>query len=318
MTNASPPQSARPFRFAVQCSAPLSHHELLETAKQAEELGYSALTVPDHFDGQLGPIAALATVAAATSNLRIGSLMFCNDYRHPVVLAKEAATLDVVSDGRFELGIGAGWMTSDYEAAGVELDTPGVRIERMTEAVHIIQGLFAAGPLSYSGEHYKISELEGMPKPVQQPGPPIVIGGGAPRMLRTAGRLADIVGINVNLRSGIIGPEAGRDGTLAQTRKKLSWVAEGAGDRFADIELQARVHLVSVTNDRQALAEALATGFGLSPSEALASPHALVGSVEEMIEDLEQQRDELGITYLGIGADAMVEFAPVVAKLANT
>lgn len=318
MNSASAPQSQRKFRFALQCNKPLTPSELIEAAKTAEDLGYSAITVPDHFDGQLGPIALLATVAAATDRLRIGTLMFCNDYRHPVVLAKEVATLDLLSEGRFELGIGAGWMTTDYEQAGMTLDSPGIRIDRMIEGIEVMRGLFDDGPFSYSGEHYQISGLEGAPKPVQKPGPPIVIGGGGPRMLRTAGRLADIVGINLNLRSGVIDSKAGIDGTVAQTAKKLSWVSEGAGSRFADIEIQTRVHLAVVTDDRDALSEALASGFGLTPAEALASPHTLVGTIDEMAEDLLVQREHLGITYIGISVDNLHDLAPLVDKLTGS
>src|SRR5256712_13883228 len=186
-------RAAKPFRFGVQEHSAPSGKAWRDRARLVEALGYQALFLPDHCGEQLAPIVALLSAADATSTLRVGSLVFDNDYRHPVVLAKEVATLDLLSDGRFDFGLGAGWMASDYERSGIPLDSPGVRIERMEEALAIIKGLLAGGVVSFSGKHYRIASLEGHPSPVQKPHPPILLGGGGRRMLRVAAREADIV-----------------------------------------------------------------------------------------------------------------------------
>lgn len=292
--------------------------EWVELARKVEDRGYSTLFMPDHFGDQLAPSVALMAAADATELLRVGSLVWCNDYRHPVVLAKEAATLDVLSEGRLELGLGAGWMVSDYEESGIELDRAGIRIERMAETVEIIKGLFADDPLTFNGDHYQISGLDGYPKPIQRPHPPILIGGGGPRMLKLAGQVADIVGVHLNLAPGTIGTEVAGDALAERFDEKIEWLKQGAGDRFADIELQLRTFVVAVTDDRQATAEALAAGLGITPDQGLNSPMALVGSVEEIIEQLHQRRERWGLSYVVVGADEYEAFAPVVAKLAGT
>lgn len=283
-----------------------------------EDLGYSALTIADHFDDQLAPVPAVVAAADATTTLRVGVLVFGNDYRHPVVLAKEAATIDVLSGGRFELGLGAGWMASDYEQAGIALDRPGRRIARLAEAITVVKGLFADGPLTFHGEHYRIEGLDGWPKPVQRPHPPIIVGGGGRKVLSLAGREADVVGINVDLRSGAIDAAAGRTGTVEATDEKISWIRAAAGERFSTLELQVRVHLVVVTDDRAGVAAMLAGGFGLTPEEALGSPHALAGTVEEICADLVARRERWGISTIGVGVDSLEAMAPVVARLAGT
>jgi probable F420-dependent oxidoreductase len=261
---------------------------------------------------------ALAAAAAATTTLRLGTLVLANDYRHPVVATKDAATLDLLSDGRLELGLGAGWMTSDYETAGIPLDPAGVRIDRMAEGLTVMKGLMADGPLTFNGEHYRIDGLEGFPKPVQRPHPPIVVGGGGPRVLRFAARHADIVGINVNLAVGVIDDRAGPNATEEATQAKVDVVREAAGDRFDQLELQVRVHVVVVTDDRPGMAELMAPALGISPAAALASPHALAGTHEEIADDLLARRERWGISYLGVSVDALDALAPVVAELAGT
>src|SRR5436190_23841179 len=193
----------RPFRFGVIAPKCGSGKELTEWARQAEALGYSSLFVPDHFiDHDLAPTVALGHVAAVTDTLRVGPLVLGNDYKHPVVLAREMATLDLLSAGRLELGVGAGWMTADYEQAGMPLDRPGGRIARLAESIAILKGLFAPGPFTFHGQHYQVRDLDGAPKPVQQP-VPFLIGGGGPKILGLAAREAQIVGVNANLRSGV-------------------------------------------------------------------------------------------------------------------
>ena len=309
---------ARPFRFGVQTKTTGSRRDFTDFVAKIEDLGYGTLTMPDHFDDQLAPSVALMAAADASDHLRIGTLVWCNDYRHPVMLAKETATLDLLSDGRLELGIGAGWMVDDYQQAGMPYDRAGVRIERMLEAITVLKGLFADGPFSYEGEHYTITDLEGTPKPVQRPHPPFLIGGGGPRFLRLAGANADIVGINLNLAAGAITPEVGSDATAERYTEKLSWVREGAGDRFDDIELQVRVFMAVVTDDRQGTAEAIAGGLGLTAEQGLASPFALVGTPAQIAEDLRERRERYGLSYVVIGQEIVDEFAPVVAELAGT
>jgi probable F420-dependent oxidoreductase len=283
-----------------------------------EDLGWSVLTVADHFDEGMAPIPALAAAAAATSSLTVGTMVLANDYRHPVVVAKEAATLDVLSGGRFELGLGAGWTTSDYEEAGIPLDRPGVRIARLAEAIDVVRGLWADGPLDLTGDHYRISGLDGLPKPVRPGGPPIVVGGGGERLLRAAAAKADVIAINVNLAAGVIDARAFPDGVADATDRKLGWIREAAGGRFDDLELQSRIHLGMVTDDRPGVLEQLAPAFGLTSAEAAQTPHALIGSVEEICDQLVERRERWGISYVTLSQDQLDAFAPVVQRLAGT
>jgi len=307
----------RAFRFGVQLSGGTGT-DWLGQVRQAEELGYSSVFVPDHFGDQLAPIPALTAAAAATTDLRVGSLVFDNDYRHPVLLAKEVASLDVLSGGRVEFGLGAGWMNSDYDQSGIPHDPAGVRIDRLEEAITVIKGLFAEGPTSFSGEHYTITDLDGTPKPVQRPHPPFLIGGGAPRVLRLAGREADIVGVNPAIRSGNVDEDAGRDMAPGVTDRKLEWVREGAGDRFDDLELNMLVFAVIVTDDRDGLVDKLAPRFGLSAEELADSPHVWIGSTAQITDDLRRWRDRWGVSYWVIQGPALEAVAPVVAELAGT
>jgi probable F420-dependent oxidoreductase len=262
----------------------------------------------------------MATAAAHTTTLRVGALVFDNDYKHPAVLAKELATIDVLSDGRVELGIGAGWMKTDYDALGFPYDAAGVRIARLEEALHVIKGCWADGqvPFSFHGAHYTIADYDGIPKPVQHPRIPILVGGGGRKVLTLAGREADIVGINPNLRRGEVTEDAVQTSLADATRQKIAWVREGAGARFADLELQIRYFLCSITDDARKLAEAVAPGMGITPDDALESGVALVGTIPEMIDILVRRREEWGVSNIVIGDDIVDAFAPVVAQLAGT
>ncbi len=277
----------------------------------------AVLTVADHLDDQLAPVAAMMAAADATTTLRVGSLVFANDYRHPVMLAKEAATIDVLSGGRLEFGIGAGWMNDDYESAGIPMDRPSTRIERLEEALVIIRALWSDGPVDFTGDHYRLRALEGLPKPLQQPHPPIVIGGGGPKLLALAGRHADIIGLNPSLPAGVIDAQAGPSATAEATDEKLRIIREAAGERFDRIELQTRVHLAIVTDDRHTMFELFADGFGLTPDQARNSPHALCGTVEQMVDDLLERRERFGISTIGLSATALDDMAPVIAALAG-
>src|SRR5580692_9406397 len=297
----------RKFRFAAQLSkAPDgTARSWAEQARRVEDLGYSTLFMPDHFGDQLAPVPALAAVAAATATLRMGSLVFGNDYRHPVVLAKEASTLDVLSDGRFELSLGAGWMRTDYEEAGITYDTPRTRVERFEEAILVLQGLLRTdGPFSFDGAYYQVHEHKLLPRPVQQPGPPLIIGGGGQRVLSFAARHADIVSINVNLREGTGGAETAPNASPERTREKVDWVKEAAGDRFDELELNALIGFVMITDDAAGMAEAMAPAFGIDPAGALHVPVVLLGTLDEMADELQWRRQEYGISYWSIESDA--------------
>ena len=303
----------------MQCSTPPDYRResWTDLARACEDLGYDVLTVADHFDDQYAPVPAIMAAADATSTLRVGALVLCTDFVHPVVIAKQAATLDLLSEGRLELGLGAGWMTSDYEQTGIALDAAGTRIERMGEALTVIDRLWSDGPCTFSGNHFHVTNLEGHPKPHQKPRPPVLIGGGGRRVLSLAARHADIVGLNVDLRRGVIDAGSGPNATDDATSRKIGWIRDAAGPRFDELELHVRVHLTIVTNDRWGMAAALGPAFGLTPEQALRSPHALAGSVEEIVDDLLERRDRWGISYIGIGVDALHSFAPVVARMAG-
>jgi probable F420-dependent oxidoreductase len=260
----------------------------------------------------------MAIAAAHTTTLRVGALVFDNDYKHPAILAKEMATIDQLTDGRCELGIGAGWMKTDYEALGIAYDSAGVRIERLDEALQVIKGCWAEGPFSFDGRHYRIRDYDAQPKPKQQPRPPVLIGGGGPKVLRLAGREADIVGINPNLRAGAVTTDAARTASQAETIKKLGWIREGAGARFDAIELQIRYFLCAITDDAMRFATAVAPGFDSTPEEVLGSGAALLGTIPEMIDQLVARREQWGVTNIVVGGDNFVDFAPVVAALAGT
>ena len=240
---------SRPFRFGFSLDGLDEPREIARRVRRAEDIGYSSVVMTDHFDDRHGPLVALTAIALATTSLRVGTLVLANDYRHPAVLAKELASLDQVSDGRLEIGIGAGWMASDYEQAGIGFDRPGVRIERLDEAISVLEGCFSDGPFDLEGSHYTIRGLDSRPKPVQKPRPPLLVAGGGHRMLALAARRADIVGINPSLHSGAIDEHAGPTATAEATDSKLAVVRDAAGDRFDALELQTRVHLAVITDD---------------------------------------------------------------------
>jgi len=308
----------RRFRFGVACSKGRSRREFTELARKAEGLGFSTLFVPDHFvDHDLAPTVALAHAAAVTDRLRVGTFVLGNDYKHPVVCAREMASLDLLSDGRLELGIGAGWMTVDYEKAGIPLDPPGVRIARLAESITIMKGLFAPGPFTFHGEHYTVTELDGKPKPVQQP-VPFFVGGGAPKILALAAREAEIVGINANLRSGDgSSPDAAHSLTPEATDRKVAWVRDAAGDRFDDLELQSLVGFVYVNDDSKAILEGIAGAFGISVEDARLAPPCLVGSEDDIVDSLEERRERWQMSYHVVDDNAIDAFAPIVARLAG-
>jgi probable F420-dependent oxidoreductase len=308
----------RAFRFGVQEHRAPSAAAWREKARLVESLGYSTLYIPDHFGDQLGPLAALMSAADATNKLRIGSLVFDNDYRHPVVLAKEAATLDLLSDGRLDFGLGAGWMASDYEQSGIPFDTPGVRIDRLAEALHIIKQFFAGGSVSFAGKHYRVDGLEAAPSPVQKPHPPIVLGGGGRRMLQLAAREADIISVNYNLREGRVNRKLVHTGMAGATAEKMGWIGEAAGERLAEIELSATIFVATVTEDRSVVTESMAAALGTEPAEILNMPHFLIGTVDQLVEDIQARRERFGISFIVVPGEAAESLAPVVERLTGT
>lgn len=308
---------ARRFRFGIQLSTAAAGADWAALARQAEDLGYDTLFMPDHFGDQLAPVPALMAAADATTELKVGALVFDNDYKHPVVLAKELATIDVLSGGRLEVGIGAGWMQSDYDQSGIPMERPGVRVSRMEEGIAVIKGCFAPGPFSYEGEHYTITGYDGLPKPVQSP-PPFLIGGGAKRVLSIAAREAQIVGINPSIHSGRADAAAAQNGASDETDKKLSWVKEAAGDAYADLEINLLQFAGIVTDDRKGTAEMMAPLFGLPADELDSYPHACIGSIDEIAESLQARRERWDASYIVFQGDTMEAMGPVIAKLRGT
>jgi probable F420-dependent oxidoreductase len=299
----------RPFRFGVNCVT-TSLQEWQEVARRAEALGYATLIAQDHFGKQLAPLPALVAAAAVTSRLRLATLVLDNDFRHPAAVAKEAATVDVLSSGRMELGLGAGWLQADYTKTGLPFDPPALRLERLAEAVQICKAFFAAEEetITVSGTHYQIEGLDASPRPIQRPRPPIMIGGRQKRMLALAGRQADIVGISLLDRRAPGQPEPP---TFAQ---KVAWVREAAGDRFDDLELHVNASNVEVTDARDSAIDEIARRTGQAPTQVLDSPGTLVGSVEAILETLDARREQYGVSYYVINARAMDAFAAVVAR----
>lgn len=306
----------RKFRFGVQIANATTRKEWLEKTRKIADLGYTSVFMPDHFGEQLGPVPALMSVAE-NSDLRIGTLVLDNDYKHPVVLAKEAATLDVLSEGRLELGMGAGWLRTDYDQSGIAYDPPKVRVDRFEEGLKVLKGAFADGPFSFEGTHYTIANYEGFPKPVQKPNPPILIGAGGKRMLSIAAREADIVGVNPNLSPGEVNMEVGQDGTAERFDEKLRWIKQAAGDRFDDIEFNTLIFIGIVTDDALGAANNFAPLFGLTPEQGLDVPLALVGSVDQICDTLIERRERWQISYYTLSEGLLESFAPVVERMAG-
>ena len=305
------------FRFGVQTSNAHSREAWSEKARKIEDLGFSTLFIPDHFGDQLAPTPALMAAADATTTLRIGGMVFDNDYRHPVVFAKEAATLDLLSGGRYEHGIGAGWMQTDYDASGISYDSPGVRIERLKEALGIFKGAWGEGKVNLQGRHYTVTDYEGYPKPVQKPHPPILVGGGGRRVLSLAAREADIVGVNFNLAPGAVNQQVMATGDATATEEKIRWIREAAGHRFDQLEINVTVFVCIVTDDREGMAKRISGGFGMPPEEVLESPHALIGSTAQIVDALQERRERFGFSYVVLSGDGFEPFAPVVKQLAG-
>lgn len=312
----------RPFRFLAEARAPASVRDLAETARRAEGMGIDTLVIPDHLIPQLAPIPAMAAIVAVSDRLRVSPFVLNNDLRHPAVLAQELASIDVLSDGRLDIAIGAGWNRAEYDAIGLPFDPTPVRQARLAEAIAVLKGCFADAPFSFGGEHYAITDYDAQPKPVQRPHPPILIGGGGRRTLALAAREANVVGLAPRIL-----PNGGPDlssVTFEGTREKVGWVREAAGERFGQLELNVYPSMTGVTvTDRplaaaRELAERLEarTGMTIGAEELLASPHIFIGTIEDFVAKFERLRSELGITSIMVGE--VDDLAPVVERLAGT
>jgi probable F420-dependent oxidoreductase len=306
------------FRFGLQVARTASPAAWRDVARKAEDLGYSTLYAPDHLDDQWAPMVALAVAAEVTSTLRVGTLVLDNDFRHPVLLAKEAATLDVMTGGRFEFGIGAGWLTADYEQSGIAMDPPSVRIARLAESLEIMRAMWQRGSVTFSGEHYRVTEASGMPSPVTPGGPPLVIGGGSKRILSLAGRYADVVSIVPTLAAGRIGPEVAAESVVEKYVDRVRWARDAAGERAGELELQCWTVAVQIVPNANEVFESMAPTFGLTPAQLRAVPLALIGTTAEIVETLQKRREELGFSYVVVHEAEMEALAPVIAELAGT
>jgi probable F420-dependent oxidoreductase len=313
--------TVRPFRFLASVQAIVDGKTLAETARRAEAIGYAALVVPDHLIEQLSPVPAMATIAAATERLRISAFVHNNDFHHPAILAQDLASLDVLSGGRLEVAIGAGWNKPEYDAVGLRFDPIATRVNRLTEAVAVVKGCFADGPFSFAGEHYTITDYDAQPKPLQRPRPPLFIGGGGQRILALAGREADICGLAPRTLTGQRADP--RSVTRAATEEKLGWVREAAGDRIGELEFNVYPSQwpVTVTDDIHAEARRVIdrmkhrTGYELTEDEVIESPHVFIGSIDHFVAKFRRLRDELGISSFMLGD--VDDLAPVVERLAG-
>lgn len=313
----------RPFRFGVQLTS-LPAEGWADRVRRIESLGYSTLFCPDHFGSQWDPTTLLAAAAAVSNRLRLGSLVYDVDYRHPVVYAKQAATLQLLSGGRHEFGIGAGWMKSDYDEAGIAYERPGVRIERLEEALRIVRAMWSHEKTSFGGKHYTVREIARAVDPAPATPPRILIGGGGPRLLRLAGRHADIVGINPTLVEGRVTNQTAADLAPERMAEKVRSVREGAeaaGRRFEDLELNSLTFVSAVVDDPRELRRGLAAHTGMSEEQIADCPLFLTGSAREIQDRLQRRRESLGISYVVIqGRDLaqLEQFAgAVVAPLAG-
>lgn len=310
--------SPHPFRFGTELHGPFAGRSWTDTVREIESLGYSTMFVPDHFDEGFGPIAAMASAAAVTTTLNVGSLVFDCDYRHPAVLAREMATIDALSEGRLEVGLGAGWKRWDYDVTGIAMEAPKVRVDRMIEHTKIIKALFNEEPVTFAGEHYRITDLPGTPRPYRAGGPPILIGGGQQRVLRFAGANADIVGVNASIHSGAVDTAAAHDAMPERIDEKVGWLRAGAGDRFDNIEINAWLAAAEITDDTPGVAELIAQLFEVDPKDGLSSPLTLIGSVVECADRLRERRERWGYSYTVIPGDKARDFAPLVKQLTGT
>lgn len=311
----------RPFTFSAAVEKILDAQDLSVVAHRAEAIGYTSLVVPDHLIAQLSPVPAMTAIAMATERLRVGTFVLNNDLHHPAVLAQDLASVDVISGGRLDVAIGAGWRREEYDAIGLPFDDSRTRVARLAEAVAVLKGCFADGPFSVAGSHYTITDYDAEPKPVQRPHPPLMIGGGGQRILSLAGREADMVGLAARmLGAQRVDP---RSITLAATAEKIDWARDAAGERAADLTFNAYPSgwPITVTDDpRSAIRDVIdglreRTGIELTETEVRESPHLYVGTIDDLVDKVRMLRDRLGITSFMVGE--VGELAPLVERLAG-
>jgi hypothetical protein len=322
----------RPFRFAVQAGYSTSRADWVDLARRVEDLGYSALHVADHYLGpgtmiertgnrvqMMACLPAMTAAAMATSTLRIGSRMACVSYHLPAILASEMATIDVLSDGRLEIGLGAGWLAEEYEALGIQLEPPQRRIQLLRETVEFMKMAYGSEEeVDYQGEYVRAHGYVATPRPIQRPGPPLMIGGGAPKVLGLAGELADIVSLKFD-KGAAAGGAGGTPASIeVETRKKIAWIMNGAGDRFDQIELETAMYFVSIDGVSEITSGDVIAKAGMSREQLSASPHGAVGSVDEVCEQLLRRREEYGFSYITVGSAHVEAFAPIVSRLSGT
>ncbi|MDH2424679.1 TIGR03621 family F420-dependent LLM class oxidoreductase [Sphaerisporangium sp. TRM90804] len=298
----------RPFRFAAVIREAESAKSWADQARRLEDSGFEVLLVPDHLVGaRFAPVAALAAAACATSRLRVGTLVFANDFRHPAVLAKEAATLDVLSEGRLEFGVGTGWMASDYASAGLPLETPRVRVARLAEAITVLRGLWSDGPFTFEGEHYRVTELDQWPKPVQRPGPRLTVGGGGPRLLELGAREADVLNITTRVLPDGSGPDPA-DSAPGAFLAKLAAVREAAGDRYDTLELGTTIMHLGVREP----------GAPAAADTRDDTPQVLLGTRRDVVDRLLRWRDDHDVSYYVLHDEPDLDaFTPIVEELAG-
>ncbi|WP_072689123.1 LLM class F420-dependent oxidoreductase [Rhodococcus marinonascens] len=318
----------RRFRFAAGGEGNAEEggaRRFVKLAQKAEELGFDSFMIPDHLGNQVGPIAALGALAIATDKIRLGTAVLANGFRHPAVLAKDAATIDVLSGGRLELGIGAGWMKEEFDKGGIDYERPAVRIAKLEESLQILDTLLRGQECNFDGKYYQIKGLKGSPRPRQGPRPPIAVGGGGPKMLALAAKYADIISVATPtskegrlLLSGV---------TLEKTMERVDRIREAAGDRFDDIELNWTITTIVITDDREQTAEmalaALDQGFPpnievdakLSVEDILSSPYLAIGSFDEIADQIRMVREKTTMSYVGVFPTQMDAFAPIISQL---
>jgi probable F420-dependent oxidoreductase len=295
-----------------------------ETARRAEASGYSTLLIADHFGQQLAPVPALVSAAEATARLRVGTFVLDNDFRHPAATAKEAATVDLLTDGRLEFGIGAGWNAADYTSTGMAFESAGTRVSRLQEALHIVKAFFeggdrdgesGVGQVTFHGRHYQVNALAAVPRPVQRPRPPILLGAAGRRMLQLAAREADILNFPDRPSHGV--STAGNPALGITFEEQIGIVREAAGDRYSQLELSA-LCIPRITDDVAGTIDGLARQMQTSPAIVQAMPGALVGSLDSIADKLQANREQFDLSYAVIPGASLSALAPVVARLAGT
>lgn len=309
----------RRFRFGVEMQRPFEGMSWVESAREVESMGYATLFVPDHFHQGLGPIAAMTAAAGATSVLKVAPLVLAADFRHPAVVARELASIDVLSSGRLEVGVGAGYNPLDYQRSGIPMAPAGERVDRLIEHVGVLRALFRGGAVTFAGEHYRIDALELVPAPFTPGGPPILVAGGGRRLLSFAAAAADIVGVNPAIRSQASAGDVARDALPDRIDEKFRWIAAAAPQRVAELEFNAWVSVAVVNETGRThtvdLLDSLERRFRAPADQVLQSPVVLVGSVAEIVDRLHQRRERWGYSYITVQGPAAHSFAHVVQQL---